>query len=224
MGKAGPGIRNTKKKKYLSGKDMIYAAIAVVVLAAVITAICLIVNRDDFIRVVDGKLDIGINWLVADYSDTNYPRYYKIGEIGDVEGYAISDSSQYSVTKLFTPIDEESDIQLAYAGAYKADYTTMADNAMSISGDKATARDITVLDRSAKCLTSMSYLEKAEDAEAETETGTDAEGVWVCIVYIDYDAEHCVYLQFTGTKDLDEAQTDALIAQFADAVTLTDPR
>ena len=79
--------RQTAKKPYLSKKEII----ALCVLAALVAvgAWLLFSYDDGALKVKDGKVVTdGDNWLIVDGSKVRgRARYYKLGEVGDIEGY-----------------------------------------------------------------------------------------------------------------------------------------
>ena len=83
------GYRKTiTKKPYLGKKDIIWLCVIVALLA--VGAFFLFRYDDGALKVQDGAvLADGDNWLIADGSNVRgRSRYYKLGEIGEVEGYA----------------------------------------------------------------------------------------------------------------------------------------
>ena len=122
MGKAGAGFRKPRKKPFISKKDLIYTSIAVAVVVVVIAVLAVVISRDDFIRVRDGKLDMEDNWIIANYSNTSSARYYKIGEVGNAKGFTLGAESANSSIKYIYPEDEASPITVAYVGTYSYNY------------------------------------------------------------------------------------------------------
>ena len=123
MGKAGNGFKKPQKKSYFTKKDIIGTVIAAVAVVAIVVVLALVIGHDDFIRRdSDGNLRMEDNWLVANYSKTSVPQYYKIGEIGNVEGYALDVTVSNSVTKLLTPVEEDSDLPSLYVYATELEY------------------------------------------------------------------------------------------------------
>ncbi len=83
------GYRKTiTKKPYLGKKDIIWLCVIVALLA--VGAFFLFRYDDGALKVQDGAvLADGDNWLIADGSNVRgRSRYYKLGEIGELEGYA----------------------------------------------------------------------------------------------------------------------------------------
>ena len=82
------GYRKTiEKKPYLTKRDII---ILCVILAIVtVGAILLFTYDDGALKVKDGKIvDAGENWLIVN-GNARGRRYFKLGEIGEIEGYAM---------------------------------------------------------------------------------------------------------------------------------------
>ncbi len=75
------------KKPYLSKRDI--ALLCVLVAAVVVGAIFLFRYDDGALKVQDGKVVAeGDNWLIVNGSNTRGGRrYYKLGEVGELEGY-----------------------------------------------------------------------------------------------------------------------------------------
>ena len=79
--------RQTTKKPYLSKKEII---ILIVILAALAAAAIALFSYDDgALKVKDGAVVTGgDNWLIVNGSNTRGgTRYYKLGEIGELDGY-----------------------------------------------------------------------------------------------------------------------------------------
>ena len=76
------------KKPYLSKRDI--ALLCVLAAAVVVGAIFLFRYDDGALKVQDGKVVTdGDNWLIVNGSNTRGGRrYYKLGEVGEIEGYA----------------------------------------------------------------------------------------------------------------------------------------
>ena len=86
---ASKGYRKqTAKKPYLSKKDIIW--VCAILALVVIGAVLLFSYDDGALKVKDGKVVTdGDNWLIVDGSKVRgRTRYFKAGEIGDIEGYS----------------------------------------------------------------------------------------------------------------------------------------
>ena len=79
--------RQTAKKPYLSKKDIITLCVILAVVA--VGAWLLFSYNDGALKVRDGKVAVdGDNWLIVNGSASRGgARYYKVGEIGEIEGY-----------------------------------------------------------------------------------------------------------------------------------------
>ena len=95
------------KKPYLSKRDIVLLCLLV---AAVVVAAVLLFRYDDgALKVKDGKVVTdGDNWLIVDGSNVRgRARYFKLGEVGEIEGYTRETSplltngnvSQYTFTR-----------------------------------------------------------------------------------------------------------------------------
>ena len=76
--------KNAVKKPYLTKKDIITLCVLLVIVA--IGAILLFSYDDGALKTKDNRIvDPGENWLIVNGS-SNGRRYFKVGEVGDVEG------------------------------------------------------------------------------------------------------------------------------------------
>ena len=83
------GYRKSAKKPYLSKRDIL---IVVGVIAVIVIGIVLfnLLYDDGSLDVVDGVAQIqGENSLLINAGSANNPRYYKLGQLADIEGYAL---------------------------------------------------------------------------------------------------------------------------------------
>ena len=80
--------RQTAKKPYLSKKDIITLCVILAVVA--VGAWLLFSYNDGALKVRDGKVAVdGDNWLIVNGSNSRGgKRYYKLGEVGELEGYS----------------------------------------------------------------------------------------------------------------------------------------
>ena len=97
-----------EKKPYLSKRDITILCILLAVLA--VAAILLFTYDDGALKVKDGVIvDRGENWLVVNGS-TNGRRYYKLAELGAMDGYTleptVSEYDENIVTYTYTPVEE----------------------------------------------------------------------------------------------------------------------
>ena len=101
--------RQNAKKPYLSKRDI--ALLCVLVAAVAIGAFFLFRYDDGALKVKNGAVVTGgDNWLIANGSNTRGGvRYYKLGEVGEIEGYtreATPMSSDANLTEyVFTPAE-----------------------------------------------------------------------------------------------------------------------
>jgi hypothetical protein len=229
MGKAGTGYSKPKKRKYFTKKDVISTVIVVAIIAVVVAVIAIAINRDDFIRVSDGKLEMEDNWLIANYSESSKALYYKVGEIGDIDGYTLDAGSAQSTVKSLTPESDDALIKAIYVGTYDSDYETVTDIMIERFKDVNGPFDITCAGRDAKYITSFSSADDVEtdgtaegEAESGDETGAAANDAWILIAYIDYDDGHCAYIQLNSETELTQAEAEEQLAIVAAALTLED--
>lgn len=99
--------RQTAKKPYLSKKEII--ALCAILAVLVVGAILLFRYDDGALKVQDGAIvDAGDNWLIVDGSSPRArARYFKVGEVGEIEGCAREKGSSISDANVplytFTP-------------------------------------------------------------------------------------------------------------------------
>ena len=83
------GYRKSAKKPYLSKRDIL---IVVGVIAVIVIGIVLfnLLYDDGSLDVVDGVAQVqGENSLLINAGSANSPRYFKLGQLADIEGYAL---------------------------------------------------------------------------------------------------------------------------------------
>ena len=83
------GYRKSAKKPYLSKRDIL---IVVGVIAVIVIGIVLfnLLYDDGSLDVVDGVAQVqGENSLLINAGSANNPRYFKLGQLADIEGYAL---------------------------------------------------------------------------------------------------------------------------------------
>ena len=267
MGKAGPGYKKPKTKKYFTKKDIISTSVVAAIVIIAVIVLGVVISRDDFIRTKDGRLEMEDNWLISNYSNTSKTMYYKVGEIGDVEGYTLGAGSAQSPIKVLTADDENAPVSTVYLGTFEHNYTTAAEAMVEYYTETTGPIDTTIAGRSAKYITSFSAAEgtteetseeaseevPAEEAAEETpaeepaeetaeeapaeETADEAEAaeetvavespyaaedIFVLIAYVDYDEDHCIYIQLTGNQELTTEEIDAHLAKISDRITLVE--
>ena len=86
--------KQSAKKPYLSKKEIAILCVIAVLLA--VGAFFLFRYDDGALKVVDGVVAVdGDNWLIANGSNVRgRARYFKLGEIGEIEGYSRETSAQ----------------------------------------------------------------------------------------------------------------------------------
>lgn len=108
------GYRRTiEKKPYLTKKDII---ILCVLLAAVAIGAILLFSYDDgALKTQDGRIvDAQENWLIVNGAANGGRRYFKLGALNDVDGYALTNEPGQSDENLMSHIyrpDEEGAVQ-----------------------------------------------------------------------------------------------------------------
>ena len=107
--------KSTAKKPYLSKRDIIILCAIIAVL--VVGAILLFSYDDGALKTKGGAIvDKGENWLIVNGSNTSGGhRYFKLGEVGEMEGYELAITPNTSDSNLsqftFTPTDEASQVR-----------------------------------------------------------------------------------------------------------------
>lgn len=118
--------KNVTKKPYLSKKEIILLIVIVVVIIAGIVLFNLFYD-DGSLDVVDGVAQTqGENSLIVNAGTGNAPRYFKVGQLSDVEGYALEaemTGADENVNHfIYRPEGESSIDQITVeATSYKAD-------------------------------------------------------------------------------------------------------
>ncbi len=234
-----------RQKKFIEmPMDKFWKIVASV--AAVIVAIVLFfVLRSAFdghLNVVDGVVQTaGDNWIVANAGTTQKPRYFKVGEAGEVEGFARSLDDSSTVDKnvkayTYTPDDAASPIKvtvMAGADTYDRLPATLQSNFAQFMPD-ATMGEISQDDVAGKRARSFSYTfnyptsglaaeaTPAPDAATESQSMTHTKAAYTFL-----EAGHGRSVMLSATaSDTDEAKLpgeDALkdaIARVAARVTI----
>lgn len=132
--------RQTARKPYLSKKEII--ALCVIAAALIVGAILLFRYDDGALKVQDGAVVAdGDNWLIVNGAAARgRARYFKLGEIGEIDGYArerantISDDPNVP-RYAFTPEAEGAEISRIEVTASHAAAETMAKYAAAALGD-----------------------------------------------------------------------------------------
>lgn len=187
MGKAGSSFKKPVVKKTFTKKDIKGFALIAAAIVAVIVVIAILIGTDDFIREKDGLLQMEDNWLIASFTSTgNGGQYYKVGEVGDIEGYTLGEESAHSAMKYLWPVDEAaSNVHVIYVGAANSQYEEMASYLSVNTGMSAgvttlyTPAEMTLCGRDANfvyCVTdpeTVAELNAADAAEDEPAEETD---------------------------------------------------
>ncbi len=176
------------KKPYLSKRDI--ALLCVLVAAVVVGAIFLFRYDDGALKVQDGKVVAeGDNWLIVNGSNTRGGRrYYKLGEVGELEGYtreAQPSLTDANVTEhVFTAQDEAAAVDTVTISASHATAQALsayaADTMRALQGAEVT--DVRQEEAGGKTVRIFGYavapveVDAAEDeAAAEPAEETDEE-------------------------------------------------
>ena len=117
------------KKPYLTKRDIVVLCLLLAVVA--VGAILLFTYDDGALKVKDGKIvDPGENWLIVNGNARGH-RYFKLGEVGEIDGYAME--AQPFVTDenlnqfVYTPEDEDSPIRSITISASAYDPARLAE-------------------------------------------------------------------------------------------------
>ncbi|MDO4867012.1 MAG: hypothetical protein Q4C10_10705 [Clostridia bacterium] len=135
----GKGYRkHVSKKPYLSKRDIIVLCAALVVIA--IGAIALFSYDDGALKVKDGSVVTeGDNWLIVDGSNARgRSRYFKLGEMGEIEGYS-RETTPLAVDAnipeyIFTPEAEDTGITNVTVATSHSSAETLANYATATLG------------------------------------------------------------------------------------------
>ena len=178
------GYRKTvTKKPYLTKKDIIWTVVIIAVLVLAIVLFNLLYD-DGSLKVVDGVVQTeGVNSLVFNDGSANNPRYFKLGQLSDVEGYTLTSSpigsDENVVEYTYTPADESPiDSITCYAYPYAADVLSnaMASSLSSSSGlECSEMQTMESNDHTVYYFTYRAVPSQAEDA-ADATDGTTSEG------------------------------------------------
>jgi len=113
--------KQVEKKPYLSRRDIVILCVILAIVA--VGAILLFTYDDGALKVKDGKIvDAGENWLIVN-GNARGRRYFKLGEIGDIDGYTRENRPFVSDENLnqfvFTPEGESAILDISVsASAY----------------------------------------------------------------------------------------------------------
>ena len=171
--------RQTAKKPYLSRRDI--AIVCVIVAALAVAAFFLFRYDDGALKVKDGAVVTdGDNWLIANGSNVRGgARYYRLGEIGEIDGYSRQKGALSSDANLpeytFTPAGEDKgDVSLTVSCGHgsaeaMAKYThSLMENTPSITAGEVQSGQLGGVDARW-----YSYDTDLTDAEATPEDAND---------------------------------------------------
>ena len=133
----------------------------------------LLVNYDDgALKVKDGKVvDRGENWLVVNGS-TNGHRYYKLAELGPMDGYTleptVSQTDENIVTYTYTPAEEGPVTSITVSGVH-----ARPERAANYYHSLLNGFEVTEVTNSAE--SSSFSVQTSPDDEAETQTEATSE-------------------------------------------------
>jgi len=109
---ASKGFRKQPQKKtYLTKTDIKILCVCAVI--AVIAIIAFALYDDGALKVKNGTLvDVQDNWVVVNTNTYSNPRYFKLAEAGDLEGYEIESSGSTGAVKdvYYRPTDESNPV------------------------------------------------------------------------------------------------------------------
>lgn len=176
--------RNSGKKPYLSRKEIV-ALVCIVAAIALAIVLFNLFYDDGSLEVVDGVAQVeGENSLIVNVGSANSPRYYKLGEAGAVDGYALSSAptgADENVREyLYTPENGAPYEEISVtASVNSADMLALATQAGYASAEDTVCSEVQSLaydGRDVQYFTyQRQYEESAEDAEpAEAESAEDA--------------------------------------------------
>ncbi len=230
--------KQSAKKPYLSKRDI--ALLCALIVAVAVGAFFLFRYDDGALKIQDGSVVTdGDNWLIANGSNTRGgARYYKLGEVGEIDGYAREAKPMESDANLtefvYTSGDAEAPVKRVTVTTGHAAAKAMADYAATMIGGAANAEvgEVQTGEIGGATVSYFLYGAKpaekaadAEEAEAEapsTEDAEDAEAPYQRAVRAYLDADHgcCVALRCEGGGDTaDACPTDEqLLAELAKAI------
>ena len=234
---ASKGYRKqAAKKPYLSKRDI--AIVCVIVALVAVGAFFLFRYDDGALKVQDGAVVTeGDNWLIANGSNMQGGRrYYKLGEIGEIDGYAREKGALSSDGNIpeysFTPAGESGDVTVTVTCGHgsaeaMAKYSLATVQSIGIS----TAGEIQTGQLAGQDVRYYSYATDytQQDAPAEGEAKSDAQTAEGDAAsrysrsvagYIDASHNCCVIVNVVskGNTDDDCLPDDALVGILENAV------
>ncbi len=175
------GYRKSAKKPYLSKRDIL---IVVGVIAVIVIGIVLfnLLYDDGSLDVVDGVAQVqGENSLLINAGSANNPRYYKLGQLADIEGYAL-ESAPAGVdenVREFTYVpegDSPYDEITVNANANAADILCAATLAAYSSAENTVCSEQMSMDLDGREVLYFTYQREYADETADGSETTAAEG------------------------------------------------
>lgn len=180
--------------------------------------------NDGSLPVQDGNVVTeGDNWLVANTGTSSSPKYYKVGEVNPIDGYAVdpnglgsSDPNMYMHT--YTAIDSEAAIDGYYVRAIKQAPEINAESAYAnypLFGNNVVGemQTLTIAGHEAICFTADvpdTALSDAAGGDAEAETSTSLTQQLLCYLPSVRDTSVLVVL-YTDIDTTSEAQVDETV-------------
>ena len=228
--------KQAAKKPYLSKKDI--AIVCVIVALVAVGAFFLFRYDDGALKVQDGAVVTeGDNWLIANGSNMQGGRrYYKLGEIGEIDGYAREKGALSSDGNIpeysFTPAGEGGDVTVTVTCGHgsaeaMAKYSLATVQSIGIS----TAGEIQTGQLAGQDVRYYSYATDytQQDAPGEGEAKSDAQAAEddaasrysrAVAGYIDASHNCCVIVNVVskGNTDDDCLPDDALVGILENAV------
>ena len=175
------GYRKSVKKPYLSKRDILILA---GVLAAIVVAVVLfnLLYDDGSLDVVDGVAQVqGENSLLVNAGTANSPRYYKLGQLASVEGYALESApagvdenvreftyvpegeSPYDEITVNATVNDADILSAATLAAYSSAEDTVCSERQSLDWDGREVLYFTY---------QREYAEESEDSAADAEAAS----------------------------------------------------
>lgn len=236
--------KQSVKKPYLTQRDITITCVVVALLA--VAAFMLFRYDDGALKVRDGAVETGgDNWLIVDGSNVRgRARYFKLGEIGEIDGYTRQKGAQSTDANVpeytFEPAGEDGAFitaTCAHGGA-----AAMAKYALAMLSELSTTTDAGEVQSTEMAGQPVQYYIYASDSTARAEA-EDAEGEAPAaaqegegpqyrrsaVGYVDASHDSCVVVKANSQGDSaeaclsDEALLD-LLSQAVAAVSLDAPQ
>ena len=181
--------RNSGKKPYLSRKEIV-ALVCIVAAIALAIVLFNLFYDDGSLEVVDGVAQVeGENSLIVNVGSANSPRYYKLGEAGAVDGYALSSAptgadenvreylytpengAPYEEISVTASVNSADMLALATQAGYASAEDTVCSEVQSLAYD---GRDVQYFTYQRQYEESAEDAESAEAAEPAEDAGAEA--------------------------------------------------